>query len=81
MRRERDRQVGAEHRGQFLLDLGRVAMARHPVRVTFSSTVTKCVSSVAARPAPDTPDLASITTSSIRPARASGASASSAAVG
>ena len=38
----------------------------------FSSTVTKWVLSVAPRPAPDTPDLASITTSAIRPARASG---------
>ena len=47
----------------------------------FSSAVMKWVVRVGARPAPETPDLASITTSSISPARASGASASSAAVG
>ena len=48
---------------------------------TFSSAAMKCVVAVAARPAPETPDLASITTSPIRPARASGARPSSAAVG
>ncbi len=52
-----------------------------PYGLTFSSTVTKWVFSVAARPAPETPDLASMTTSSISPARASGASASRVAVG
>jgi hypothetical protein len=41
----------------------------------------KWVVCVAARPAPETPDFASITTSAITPARASGASPSSAAVG
>ncbi len=45
-----------------------------PYALTFSSTLTKWVFSVAARPAPDTPDLASITTSPSSPARASGAS-------
>jgi hypothetical protein len=47
----------------------------------FSATETKWVASVAARPAPDTPDLASITASAISPARANGASARIAAVG
>ena len=49
--------------------------------VTFSSAVMKCVVAVGSRPAPDTPDFASTITSPSRPARASGASASSAAVG
>ena len=49
--------------------------------VMFSSAEMKCVAGVGSRPAPETPDFASITTSPISPARASGASASSAAVG
>ena len=49
--------------------------------VTFSSAEMKCVPAVGSRPAPETPDFASTTTSPISPARASGASASSAAVG
>ncbi len=47
--------------------------------LTFSATETKWVVSVAPRPAPETPDLASTTTSSIR--SPSGASARIAAVG
>jgi hypothetical protein len=50
-----------------------------PYGVTFSSADTKCVVSLAVRPAPDTPLLASTTTSAIW--GASGASASSVAVG
>ena len=49
--------------------------------VMFSSAEMKCVVAVGSRPAPDTPDFASITTSPISPARASGARASSVAVG
>ncbi len=47
----------------------------------FSSALTKCVVAVASRPAPETPDFASTITSPISPARASGASAISVAVG
>ena len=49
--------------------------------VTVSSTATKCLLALGSRPAPDTPDLASMTTSPSSPARASGASARIAAVG
>ena len=52
-----------------------------PYGVAFSSTVTKWRRSPPPRPAPETPDLASTTTSSIRPASASGASARIVAVG
>ena len=46
-----------------------------------SVSLTTSISSAAALPAPETPDLASITTSSISPSAASGASASRLAVG
>ena len=49
--------------------------------VMFSSAEMKWVDWVGERPAPETPDFASITTSPIAPARASGARPSSAAVG
>jgi hypothetical protein len=49
--------------------------------VMFSSAEMKWVVGDGERPAPETPDFASITTSAIAPARASGASPSSAAVG
>ena len=50
--------------GELLLDLGQVAVAVDLVRHEFSVRLTTSgLSSAAPRPAPETPDLASITTS------------------
>ena len=83
MRLELDPQpgVGAEQH-ELLLDLGRVAVGGDLV----GDDVLAGHRQVGARrrtrgPAPEMPCLASITTSAISPARASGASASSEAVG
>ncbi len=83
MRGEGDAKLPARGNGQFLLDLRGVAVRRDAVRNEPLARFAESVPRFRPRPAPETPDLASITSRSAtrRPDLISGIKSSNAAVG